>query len=391
MAGSEPTHASSQPVVMTEEGAAFHRDCLVIDGHNDLAWQIYKLAGGSLARVNLAEPQPERHTDIPRLRKGGLGAQFWAAFVPCSAMREGGCVRIALEQIDIVRRMAARWPETFALACCPDDIERIHGGGRIASLIGIEGGHAIENSLAVLRMFYALGARYMTLTHSDSTDWCDAGTDVPRHGGLAPFGREVVVEMNRLGMIVDVAHTSIRAMHDVLAISRVPIINSHSGALALAGHPRNIPDEVIQGIAAGGGLVMINFYSGLLYPPAAEATARMFDVDRTLQARYPDPDDYARARDAYWVAHPVPRGTVHNLVDHIDHVVKVAGIDHVGLGSDFDGVGTTPEQLDDVSCYPFVTQALLDRGYTKPDIRKILGENLMRVFRRVVGSGRPQA
>lgn len=384
MPESDSTQRFSKPVIMTEDGAAFHRDCLVIDGHNDLAWQIYKLAGGSLDRMDLAKPQPERHTDIPRLRKGGLGAQFWAAFVPCSAMRDGGCVRIALEQIDVVHRMAARWPETFALARSPEDIERARQNGRIASLIGIEGGHAIENSPAVLRTFHKLGASYMTLTHSDSTDWCDAATDAPKHNGLAPFGREVVAEMNRLGMLVDVAHTSIKAMHDVLDVSRVPIVNSHSGALALASHPRNIPDETIQRIAAGGGLVMINFYSGLLYPPAAEATARMFDVDRELRARNPDPNDYARARDAYWAAHPVPRGTVHNLVDHIDHVAKVAGIDHVGLGSDFDGVGTTPEQVDDVSCYPFITQALLDRGYAKPDVRKILGGNLMRVFRQVV-------
>ncbi|MBP7935326.1 MAG: dipeptidase [Phycisphaerae bacterium] len=386
MPGADPTQRSSNPVVMTEDGAAFHRRCLVIDGHNDLVWQIYKLGGGSLDRMNLAEPQTERHTDIVRLRRGGLGAQFWAAFVPCSAMREGGCVRIALEQIDIVHRMIARWPETFALARSPEDIEHIHRSGRIASLIGIEGGHAIESSLAVLRTFHALGARYMTLTHSDSTDWCDAATDAPKHNGLTSFGREVVAEMNRVGMIVDVAHTSIKAMHDVLDVSRAPIINSHSGALALAAHPRNIPDEVIRRIAVCGGLVMVNFYSGLLYPPAAEATAGMFEVDRELRAQNPDPDDYARAHDAYWTAHPVPRGTIHNLVDHIDHVVKVAGIDHVGLGSDFDGVGTTPEQVDDVACYPFITQALLDRGYVKSDIRRILGENLMGVFRRVVES-----
>lgn len=203
MPEANPTGRPSKPVVMTEDGAAFHRDCLVIDGHNDLAWQIYKLAGGSLDRMDLARPQPERHTDIPRLRKGGLGAQFWAAFVPCSAMRDGGCARIALEQIDVVHRMAARWPETFALARSPEDIERARQNGRIASLIGIEGGHAIENSPAVLRTFHKLGASYMTLTHSDSTDWCDAATDAPKHNGLAPFGREVVAEMNRLGMLVD--------------------------------------------------------------------------------------------------------------------------------------------------------------------------------------------
>jgi membrane dipeptidase len=374
-----PPYPARPPVALTEEARRLHQACLVIDGHNDLPWQIYRRAGSALEQIDLAQSQPDFHTDIPRLRRGGLGAQFWAVYVPPS--REGSPACCALEQIDLIHRMVRRYPETFDAARCADDIERVSREGRIASLIGIEGGQTIEGSLAVLRMFFALGARYMTLTHGDTTDWCDSGTDESRHGGLTPFGGQVIHEMNRLGMLVDISHASMKAAQDVLRISRAPIIASHSSADAVARHPRNLTDDILERIARNKGLAMVNFYSGYVEPNAAEITRRMFDVARELRAKHPEEQDY---RDAYqrWKAeHPIPRGTVHTVIDHIDHIVKVAGIDHVGLGADYDGVGTLPEQLEDVSCYPCITAGLLSRGYDEPSIRKILGGNLLRVMR----------
>jgi membrane dipeptidase len=278
--------------------------------------------------------------------------------------------------------MAQRYSDTFEIAYTADDIERIHHAGRIASIIAIEGGHAIENSLAALRMFYALGVRYMTLTHVETHDWADSATDEPRHGGLSPFGEDVMREMNRLGMLVDIAHVSAETMHDVLRVSRAPVIASHSSAYAVAPHPRNVPDDVLHMLAANGGVVMVNFYSAFIEPEGARNTAHMFEAHRALRAEHPDEDEFKEAWQAWRAEHPVPRGTVHTLVDHIDHIVKVAGIDHVGLGSDFDGVSTLPVQLEDVSCFPYITQELLNRGYGEHDIHKIMGGNVLRALRQ---------
>ncbi len=377
--------SSTQPrglVKLTEEGRRIHRSCIVIDGHNDLPLRIREDSDSAFDKMDLSKPLPKLQTDIPRLRAGGLGAQFWSAYVPPTTIREGGATRFALEQIDLIQRMVRRYPETFAMAYSADDIERVHREGKIASLIGIEGGHAIENSLGALRMFHALGVRYMTLTHSDTIDWCDAATDEPKHGGLTPFGEEVVREMNRLGMLVDISHVSADAMRDVLRVSRAPVIASHSSAEAVAPHPRNVPDDVLKMIRDNGGVVMVNFYSGFIEPEAVKLTQRLFDDDRELRAKYPKKEDYERAREQRRKEHPLPRGTIHTLIDHIDHIIKVAGIDHVGLGSDFDGVSVLPEQLEDVSCYPFITQALLDRGYSEEQIHKINGKNLLRAFRK---------
>jgi membrane dipeptidase len=374
------------PVHLTEKGMAIHGRSLVIDGHNDLPDKLRDDPKANFDTLVLAtRPSDEKdklQTDIRRLREGGLGAQFWSAYVPPELEKEGGAARYCLEQIDLIHRMTARYPDVFEMAYTADDVERIHKSGKIASLIGIEGGQAIENSLGALRSFYTLGARYMTLTHSDTTAWCDSATDAPRHHGLSPFGEEVVREMNRLGMLVDISHVSADAMRAALRVSKAPVIASHSSAFAVAAHPRNVPDDVLEMIKTNGGVVMVNFFSGFSEPQAAKQTQDLFVEMRELKAKYPDPKERAKAREERRKSKPpMPRGTVYTIVDHIDHIVKVAGIDHAGLGSDFDGVGVLPEQLDDVSCYPFITQALLDRGYTEEQIHKINGGNVLRALR----------
>jgi membrane dipeptidase len=322
-------------------------------------------------------------TDIPRLRAGGVGAQFWSVYVPSSTRKDHSAVKKTLEQIDVVHRMIRRYPDTFELAVSVDDILRAHKDGKIASLIGIEGGHSIDDSLGVLRMMYALGVRYMTLTHSESLDWADSATDEPKAHGLSPFGEQVVAEMNRLGMFVDISHVSTETMKHVLRVARAPVIASHSSARALADHPRNVPDDVLKLVAQNGGVVMVNFYPGFIVPEGARAMRDMFQVGRKLRAQYPNDADFQAALSAWRKEHPTPRGSVHTVVDHIEHIIQVAGIDHVGLGSDFDGIPTVPDQLEDVSKYPVITQELLNRGYTKEQIIKVLGGNLLRAFRKI--------
>ena len=302
--------------------------------------------------------------------------------MPSSKRLDGKALSTTLEQIAIVEAMLKRYPETFELALTVDDIERIARAGKIASMIGVEGGHSIENSLGVLRQLYASGARYMTLTHSDTLDWADSATDQERNGGLSPFGEEVVREMNRLGMLVDISHVSIATMKHALRVSQAPVIFSHSSARAIADHPRNVPDDVLALTAKNGGIVMINFYSGFVVPSAAEQGRLAIPLFRELKEKYGQDTDKIRAEMRHWSQlHPTDRGSVHVVLDHIDHVVKVAGVDHVGLGSDFDGIETVPMQLEDVSTYPNITQGLIDRGYSDDDIRKILGGNLLRVMR----------
>jgi membrane dipeptidase len=296
-------------------------------------------------------------------------------------MFDGKSLSTTLEQMEIVKAMMERYPETFALALTVDDIRRITSEGKIASLIGVEGGHSIENSLAVLRQLYREGARYMTLTHSLSLDWADSATDKQPLGGLSEFGEEVVREMNRLGMLVDISHVSSDCMKDALRVSQAPVIFSHSSAKAIANHPRNVPDDVLHLTAENGGVVMINFYSGYVVPSAAARGLEREKVRDALQEEHIDDDVRIRAEMNKWdVAHPIERGTIHSILDHIDHISKVAGVDHVGLGSDYDGIPTLPKQLEDVSTYPNITQGLLDRGYSHEDIKKILGGNLMRVL-----------
>lgn len=373
----------AEPVAGSDEARRIHERALVIDTHNDLSNRLRLRAGGSVEGLDRTRPELDLHTDIPRLRAGGVGAQFFAAFVPPLAVKDGHAVRHALEQIDVIHRMIRAYPNDFAPARSAADIERIRASGRIASLVAVENGQAIDGSLGVLRTFRELGAAYLTLTHVDSHEWCDASTDEPRHGGLSAFGESIIAEMNRIGMMVDVAHVSDDAVRHVLRVSRAPVIASHSGATAVCRHPRNLSDELIRGIADRGGAVMVNFYSGFIHDAGAEATARALAHYRQLVGAGTLSDAIEAQMEAWFREHPVPPGTVADVVNHIDHVAKVAGVDHVGLGSDFDGISNTPNGLKDVSGYPAITAELLGRGYCEEDVIKILGANVLSVMRAV--------
>ena len=363
------------------EAAAIHQRAIVIDGHNDLPWRLRKQYSADFDLFDISRRHVDGHTDIPRLKEGGVSGQFWAAYVPVDYIGRGAS-RVAFEQIDLIRRMTDRYGE-LEMAYTVDDVRRIAGAGRIASLIGVEGGHAIENSLDVLRRFYEGGARYLTLTHSDTIDWADAATDKRRHGGLTPFGEDVIREMNRLGMLVDISHVSVETMVDVLRVSQAPVIASHSNCYSLADHPRNVPDGILRAVAESGGLVMVNFSSGFITPSGADAAREMFDVWRKLRARYSDAPELEQAWSEWRKENPVPRGTVADLVDHIEHIARVAGIDHVGIGSDFDGIEVVPEGLEDVSRFPAITHELYQRGYREEQIVKVLGASLLRAMARV--------
>jgi membrane dipeptidase len=358
----------------------------LVDGHNDLPWQIRDRFQGRLEAIDLEDTrsyEPPLHTDLARLRAGGVGAQFWSVYVP---VEETGAnaVQAVLEQIDIVARMVQRYPETLVWATTADDIERIHRSGRIACLVGVEGGHCIDGSLAVLRQLYACGARYMTLAHSKDTEWVDSATDAPRNGGLGPFGIEVVHEMNRLGMLVDLSHISRQAMHDVLDATRAPIIFSHSSARALCDFTRNVPDDVLVRIPENGGVVMVTFATGFVSTEVLEYTAARKGETARLEALHPEDSLAVETGLAAWKdAHPMPHATLSQVADHIDHIRDTAGIDHVGIGSDFDGITTTPVGLEDVSHFPDLLVELARRGYDAEDLAKVAGGNLLRVMRQV--------
>ena len=369
------------PVQVTQAAHQVHRSAFVFDGHNDLPWALRGKASSSFERMDISQAQPSLHTDISRLRTGNVGAQFWSVYVPANTARRGVALLQTLEQIELVHAMINRYPDVFELARTAADVERIQQTGKIASLIGVEGGHSIENSIETLRQLHRMGAAYMTLTHSDTLDWADSATDESRHGGLTAFGEEVVREMNRLGMLVDLSHVSPETMMDALRISKAPVIFSHSSARAVADHPRNVPDDVLQMVAKQGGVVMVNFYSGFIVPESARQRATMFQVQRELRKKYPNDEDYRKARARWRAANPMPPGTIHDVIDHIDHIARAAGIDHVGIGSDYDGVNMLPAQLEDVSTYPNITQELLRRGYTADEIRKINSGNVLRVMR----------
>jgi membrane dipeptidase len=329
---------------MLPRARALHAQVPLIDGHNDDPWALREHnAERDIDKLDIRVSQPKIHTDIPRLRAGGVGGQFWSVYVPAS-MQGQTAVRATLEQIDVVHRMMRKYPDTFELALTAADVERIFKAGRIASLIGMEGGHSIDNSLATLRMFHALGARYMTLTHNTNVAWADAGTDKPRLGGLSKFGEEVVREMNRLGMLVDLSHTSPQTMEDAIRVSEAPAIFSHADARGVRDHARNVPDDVLRLMPKNDGVVMVTFVPNFLTAAA--------------------------------------KATVGDVANHMDHVRKVAGADHVGIGGDFDGIPAVPAGLEDVSKYPALTAELLRRGWPDEDVRKALGLNVLRVMRR---------
>ena len=367
---------ADDPPPVSERARKVHESGMLFDGHNDLPWRLRAAGDMAFDSLDLAKRLPSGQTDIPRLREGGLKAQFWSVYIPND---HANPARTVTEQIDLVYRMVERYPDDFAMAFTADDVERIVKSGKIASLIGIEGGVAIEDDLAQLRMFAKLGARYMTLTHNTTLDWADAANDDPKHDGLTPFGERVVKEMNRLGMLVDISHVSPATMADVLRVSVAPIIASHSSARALADHPRNVPDDILKEMPKNGGVIMVNFFSGFIVP---EAVKQAREARRELRAKYPNRAEFNKALDEHNKTHPSPRGTIKDVADHIDHMVKVAGIDHVGIGSDYDGVTSVPIGLEDVSCYPRLTEELLNRGHSESDIHKILGGNVLRAFRR---------
>ncbi|MBN9480156.1 MAG: dipeptidase [Bordetella sp.] len=358
----------------------------LIDGHNDLPWALRQGFGNDPHGVDLTQnlsASTRLHTDIPRLRAGGVGGQFWSVYVPAS-MAPVDAAKATFEQIDTVKRIVAAHPETFEIATTADDLVRIHRAGRIASLIGMEGGYSIDDSLGLLREFYDSGARYMTLTHSKSTTWADSGTDAPKWNGLNAFGEEVVKEMNRLGMMVDLSHVSEGTMVDAIRVSEAPVIFSHSSARAVTAHPRNVPDAVLRQMAANGGIVMVTFVPGFISEPVrAWGAARAAETTRLTALNPGDPAAVKAGVDAWLAAHPAPKATMDDVVAHIQHVRDVAGIDHVGLGGDYDGVDSLPVGLEGVDGYPRLLAELMRRGWSEADIRKISGENLLRVMRAV--------
>jgi membrane dipeptidase len=359
-----------------------HKQVPLIDGHNDYPWALRGLdPGRDFAKADITGSLPKLMTDIPRLRQGGVGGQFWSVYVP-SSMQGKDAVTATLEQIDIVHRMVRRWPETFSTARTAAEVERVFKGGKIASLIGMEGGHSIDSSLAALRMMHALGAGYMTLTHSLNVPWADSATDKPLLGGLSKFGEEVVREMNWLGMLVDLSHVSPETMEDAIRVSEAPVIFSHSSAKALCNVPRNVPDPVLQMMPTNGGVVMITFVPGFISQAVADYGAKSQEAQQSYRAQFPNNDAYVGTAMERWRAeNPEPRATLSQVADHIDHVRKVAGIDHIGLGGDFDGISSVIQGLEDVSKYPDLTAELLKRGYSDQDIKKILGLNILRVMR----------
>jgi membrane dipeptidase len=371
---------------LLDRARKLHQSVPLIDGHNDYPWALREKADRDIEKLDISKPQPTIHTDIARLKAGGVGGQFWSVYVPAT-MAGQQAVTATLEQIDIVHRMMRRYPESFELALTADDVERIFKKGRVASLIGMEGGHSIDSSLGALRMFHRLGARYMTLTHSSNIPWADSGTDVVKLGGLSKFGEEVVREMNWLGMLVDLSHTSPETMADAIGVTKAPVIFSHSSARTICDVPRNVPDNILGMLRQNGGVVMVTFVPGFLSNEVA-AHGRAEQAERArLQKELADKTAIdAKVIDAkigeWRRAHPAPQATLAQVADHIDHMRKVAGIDHIGLGSDFDGIDSTPVGLENVSTYPALTAELLKRGYSDDDIRKILGLNVLRVMRQ---------
>ena len=370
-------------IVLTEEALRIHRSAIVVDGHNDLPYKIRIKGPSALESLDLMTNRPEFQTDIPRLLKGGVGAQFWVVVGWMGKQRNGRSgPSYCLEEIELIHKITEKYSSVLEMAYTADDILRIRQKGKIASLIGIEGGNAIENTLGVLDSYYRLGARYMTLTLADTIDWIDSATDVAKHDGLTEFGEQVVLEMNRLGMLVDISHVSAEAMRDVLRVSHSPIIASHSSAFALAETPRNVPDDVLQSIAKNGGIVMVNFFPAYLTQEGAKISQNFWEYVHYIQSVPGLSENEIDKLENKWLEeHPVLKCSVEDVVDHIEHIVKIAGIDNVGIGSDFDGIPSRPEYLEDVSCFPYITQVLLNRGYREEAIHKILGGNFLRVFR----------
>jgi membrane dipeptidase len=376
---SNSTEAATATIDVAREVLGRHP---ILDGHNDLPWTMRVADELDLDTTDLAAPVPSIHTDLPRLARGGVGAQFWSVFVPADLQGETA-VTATLEQIDLVHELVRRYPNALELALTAADVERIAADGKVASLIGAEGGHSIGCSLGTLRGLYALGVRYMTLTHNRNLPWADSATDEPSAGGLTAFGREVVREMQRLGMLVDLSHVSPDTMRDALDVAEGPVIFSHSSALAICDHPRNVPDDVLARMAADGGTCMVNFVPAFV-SQACRDWEREFADDMKRRgvdfASVPGRGQMRAERAAWAAEHPRPTVTLAEVADHIEHVREVAGVDHVGIGSDYDGVDWLPEGLEDVSTYPALIAELLDRGWSEADCGQLASGNIVRTL-----------
>jgi membrane dipeptidase len=374
--------------VVTADGAALSLSLTramlsrfpLIDGHNDLPWEIRTLYDSDVAAADLLGRLPNTHTDIPRLVEGGVGGQFWSVFVPATLAGDAA-VTAVLEQIDLVHRMIARYPARFQLALTADDVDAAFRAGRIASLLGAEGGHCIVGSLGVLRMLFALGVRYLTLTHNSNVGWADSATDAVDTGGLSDFGRSVVAEMNRLGMLVDLSHVSAATMHAALDVAAAPVIFSHSSARAVCDNPRNVPDDVLRRLAVNGGVCMVTFVPFFVSQPCTDWFNRL---RAEVATRGGDPANLADVfglLPTWEPEHPMPIATIAQVADHIEHVRAVAGLDHVGIGGDFDGTPVTAAGLDAVSRYPALFAELQHRHWSEPDLQALAGGNILRVLR----------
>jgi len=379
-AQAESPQLSRRDAALWRRALAIHRSAIVVDTHNDILSMMtddnYDLGVSSVGKY---------HTDLARMKQGGLTAEFFSVYVDRKYATEGGSARRALDMIDYVYRAIERHPRELMFATSTADIRRAKAQGKIASLMGIEGGHAIEDSLMALRDFHRLGVRYMTLTHNNTNNWADACCDAVKHNGLSDFGKEVIREMNRIGMLVDVSHVSDKTMSDVLDISTAPVIASHSSARALGDRPRNIPDDLLRRFAKNGGVVMINFFPAFIDKNVIEASKARAErlkpqLDELAKQYKDDPKRLEEERDKLFAANPLPPTPLSVLIDHFDHIAKVAGVDHVGIGSDFDGVSSLPVGMEDISKLPSITFELLKRGYSERDVRKILGGNFMRAF-----------
>ncbi|MGW2118578.1 dipeptidase [Streptomyces zhihengii] len=375
----QPTPAASDHLGRARELLAAHP---VVDGHNDLPWALRQHVRYDLDRLDIADDQRGRlHTDIPRLRAGGVGAQFWSVYVR-SDLAGDDAVSATLEQIDVVGQLLTRYPADLARALSAEDMEIARAEGRIASLMGAEGGHSINNSLATLRALYALGVRYMTLTHNDNIAWADSATDEPGVGGLSAFGHEVVREMNRVGMLVDLSHVAASTMRHALATSAAPVIFSHSSARAVCDHPRNVPDDVLALLPANGGVAMATFVPKFILPAAVDWTHAADDNMRAHGLHHLDTTARAmKIHEEFEAANPRPVATAATVADHLDHMREVAGVDHIGIGGDYDGTAFTPSGLDDVAGYPNLVAELLHRGWSDADLAKLTWQNAVRALR----------
>jgi len=356
----------------------------LIDGHNDLPWALREDHSSEVGGLQSGTERREKPlmTDIERLRAGRVGGQFWSVYIT-GTITGDEAIRATIEQIDTARRVIESYPRDLELASTADDIVRIHRSGKIASLLGVEGGRQIGGSMAALRRSYDLGVRYMTLTHNQTTEWADAGTDEPRHGGLSPFGIEVVKEMNRLGMLVDLSHVSPGTMKDAIVASRAPVIFSHSNARELTPHPRNVPDDVLRLLPANGGVVMVTFVPSFLDREVWEWSSRSAAEEARLKALHPESKARVEAGlDAWVAANPKPKASIADVADHIEHIVRIAGHDHVGIGGDFDGITSTVEGLDGVEDYPSLFAELIRRGWSDKNLAKFAGGNVLRVLRQ---------